>query len=470
MPCDHRGPITLSSALRKNADVIIQAAHLAAAEFCQVLWDCRGTIESLVKHHLCLSDRDSCTVAPRNRWIRGGFNICVPVEIRPGSAHGVRRKFMFRCPMPHKLAEATYPGTVDEKLSCEAGTYAWMQDWCPDVRIPHLYGFGFSDHRSTLSRYAAHPSGLQLPAAYMLLEYIGPDTGRMLSDTWREGRTDKTKQQTLFRGLARLILSLARVPQPRIGSFRFNADSTVTLTNRPLPCCVPILENGGAPRTMPPDETYGRTEPFIADMLALLDGSFLAHRNAVFDAADCRGQMAARALLRTVSHFYLSPERRAGPFHVQMTDVHASNILWICSLPADMISVPYWLTGRGIDQLVGDDLAQFDLVRQAFMEVLEEEESVMAGGGTPTLARIMSESWESGAVWFWHCLKSVDAAFDLVADHVSPKYCPFSCKVEEVLSEYWCQGSAAAAERKVADNEKYERELGSLFQTGDSIR
>jgi hypothetical protein len=23
---------------------------------------------------------------------------------------------MFRCPMPHKLAEAKYPGTVDEKL------------------------------------------------------------------------------------------------------------------------------------------------------------------------------------------------------------------------------------------------------------------------------------------------------------------------------------------------------------------
>ncbi|KAK4142554.1 uncharacterized protein C8A04DRAFT_29831 [Dichotomopilus funicola] len=102
-------------------------------------------------------------------------------------------------------------------------------------------------------------------------------------------------------------------------------------------------------------------------MLALHDGSFLAHRDAVFDAADCRGQMAARALLRTVSHFYISPERRAGPFHVQMTDVHASNILvdddwnitclidleWICSLPADMISVPYWLTGRGIDELVG---------------------------------------------------------------------------------------------------------------------
>jgi hypothetical protein len=52
-----------------------------------------------------------------------------------------------RCPMPHKLAEARYPGTVDEKLSCEVGTYAWMQETSPDVPIPHLFGFGFSDGR-----------------------------------------------------------------------------------------------------------------------------------------------------------------------------------------------------------------------------------------------------------------------------------------------------------------------------------
>ncbi|KAK4130736.1 hypothetical protein BT67DRAFT_489524 [Trichocladium antarcticum] len=505
---DRRGPITYSSALKKNADVINQTAHLAAAEeLCRVLWDSRGTIESLVRHHLRLGDSDSCTVEPSDRWIRGSFNVCVVVATRSGgAADSAPRKLIFRCPMPHKLAEARYPGTVDEKLRCEVGAYAWMQDWCRDIRIPHLYGFGFSDHRhytherrmpfyvrvwrairrrlrglfghQTLSRYAAHPASPRLPAAYMLLEYISPDTGRMLSNTWNERRGDETKRRTLFRGLARVILSLARVPQPRIGSFRFNADGAVTLTNRPLACCVAILENGGAPRTMPRDETYSCTEPFVADMLALHDGSFLAQRNVVVNAADCRGQMAARALLRTVSHFYVSRQRRNGPFHLQLTDLHASNILvdddwnitclidleWICALPAEMIAVPYWLTGRCIDELVGDDLAQFDQVRREFMDILEEEEGTMSNGSKPVLARIMSEGWESGAVWFWRCLTAVDAIFYLVEDHVSPRYCPFSCNVEDVLSEYWCQESAAVVERKVADNEKYERELGSLFK------
>lgn len=70
--------------------------------------------------------------------------------------------------MPHKLAENIYPGTIDEKLSCEVGAYCWMQEKCPDIRIPHLYGFGFSNNRHvrplpivtlpTAHKDANHPS------------------------------------------------------------------------------------------------------------------------------------------------------------------------------------------------------------------------------------------------------------------------------------------------------------------------
>jgi len=52
--------------------------------------------------------------------------------------------------MPHKLAKAKYPGTVDEKLSSKVGTFVRMQNQCPDVRIPHFDGFGFSDHLLSL--------------------------------------------------------------------------------------------------------------------------------------------------------------------------------------------------------------------------------------------------------------------------------------------------------------------------------
>ncbi|PVH73959.1 hypothetical protein DL98DRAFT_519593 [Cadophora sp. DSE1049] len=121
--------------------------------------------------------------------------------------------------MPHKLAEAKDPGTVDEKLSYEVETYAWMQHQRPDIRIPYLYGFGFSDHCHfvheqqkpfyirlwrmfqrrlrnllrchTLSPYTAHTTSQRLSAAYMLLEYIGLNTGQMLSNTWEKHRNDQ---------------------------------------------------------------------------------------------------------------------------------------------------------------------------------------------------------------------------------------------------------------------------------------
>jgi hypothetical protein len=142
---DHRRPITYESALKKDANIISEAAYFEAAiELYQSLWNQRQTIQAIVKHHLRLNNHDTCIVSTKERWIRGSFNVCIPIEIRSTRCH---KKLIFRCPMPHKLAEVQYPGTVDEKLSSEVGTYAWMQQYCPNIRIPHLYGFGFSDHR-----------------------------------------------------------------------------------------------------------------------------------------------------------------------------------------------------------------------------------------------------------------------------------------------------------------------------------
>lgn len=474
---------------------------------------------------------------------KGGFNICIPVRVSSElrryahtcSAPADELTLIFRCVMPHKIAQ----GAVDEKLSCEVGTHAWMQSQCPEVRIPHLYGFGFSDHRHVrrappslcspfplltpfiypqftheermpfyvrfwhtirrrlrsllgfpgfLSHYAAHPaSHLRLPVAYTLLEYIGPDTGRMLSETWQTRRDDQHRRQRLFRGLSRILVSLARVPQPRIGSFRFGADGTVTLTNRPLLCNVAILENDGAPRAI--DETYSCVEPFVADLLNLHDGHFLANQNAVEDAEDCRRQMANRTLLRTLSHHFVGGKsrRRNGAFRLQLTDLHQSNVFvdddwnvtclidleWVCALPAEMLAVPYWLTGLGIDELVGDDLVEFNSVHQQFVSALkeveeEEEEEMLRKSGllkedeAVTLSSTIHDGWESGAVWFWHCLDSVNAMLTLVEDHIAPPFSRVSADAE-VLHKYWCRESRKVVNKKVADHEQYMEELKHLF-------
>ena len=57
---DRRKPITHESALKKDTNIISQAAYLeAATELYQSLWDQRHIIQALVKHHLGLSNRDT---------------------------------------------------------------------------------------------------------------------------------------------------------------------------------------------------------------------------------------------------------------------------------------------------------------------------------------------------------------------------------------------------------------------------
>lgn len=147
-----RAPITYKSAADQEQNFVNQAAYVADKErLYRQLWDRRDTIAAVVRHHLSLGPAQTCTVGPQGQWIRGSFNVCIPVdvELKPISRQQQKQKLklILRCPLPFKLAEAKHPGTVDEKLACEVGTYAWMQEQCPDVRIPHLYGFGFSEMR-----------------------------------------------------------------------------------------------------------------------------------------------------------------------------------------------------------------------------------------------------------------------------------------------------------------------------------
>ena len=140
-------------------------------------------------------------------------------------------------------------------------------------------------------------------------------------------RTEKTKR----RGRGYLggfpLLYLARIPQARIGSFQFNDNGIITLTNRPLSCSMMILENDGATRTIQRNDTFSCTHAFVSETLTFHDQRFLSQQNAVYSEVDCRGQMIVKTLLRVLSHMYINRELRNGPFLPQLTDFHASNIL-----------------------------------------------------------------------------------------------------------------------------------------------
>jgi hypothetical protein len=228
------------------------------------------------------------------------------------------------------------------------------------------------------------------------------------------------------------------------------------------------------------NDTYTCTDAFVSDMLTFHDQRFLGQPNATYDEDDCRGQMAVHALLRALSHHYLRRERRNGPFILQFTDFHASNIIvdqewnitclidleWVCSLPIEKLSVPYWLTGRGVDQIRGEHLDEFNRVREEFMRIFEDEEHKTRLGRRHniSLAMVMHDMWESKGVWFWHCIESVNAMYLLVERQLCQRFSgSLSTKTEEIVSKFWCEDSANVIAKKLAEKERYDQELRRLF-------
>lgn len=210
-------------------------------------------------------------------------------------------------------------------------------------------------------------------------------------------------------------------------------------------------------------------------MLDLHDQRFLSEPNAVQDEQDCYFQMSIKSLLRLYAHSFIQKQFRQGPFLLQLTDFHASNLLvdqdwnvtglidleWICALPSEMLQVPYWLTGQAIDGLKGESLTEFNQVRQEFLRVFEEEEESFRDHAF-NLTQVMREIWDSKGVWFWYCLSSVNAMYFLLEAHILPAG-SLSPEVERILSKFWSRDSEAIVKAKVEDRKAYEKEVRRLF-------
>ncbi|KAL2755825.1 hypothetical protein ACRALDRAFT_1033775 [Sodiomyces alcalophilus JCM 7366] len=517
-PLYKRLPIGFESAKEHEDDIILRIRlEEVAQKLFEHLWtERRRAIASVAALHAGLDPHlqdQRCVVQEPETWIRGSFNICIPVQIldQDGS---VTRTLLVRCPMSHKLAEAQYPGTVDEKVSTEVATYVWMQEHCPDVRIPMLLGFGFTDgrhfthvggqpfyirwaraawrrlhillRRPLLSQYVPVRSCHALETGYVVLEYIEPTIGRMLSMTWQKHHNDAGHRRNLFRGLSRLMLTVGRVPLPRIGSWRFHDDGTITLSNRPLTCNLVMLENNGASRVIQPNDTYTRMEPYVWDVLKLHERHFRAQPNAAFDEDDCQYQMAVQVALRAVAYCYLDRDERRDTFVMQFTDLHGSNIFvddhwnvtaiidleWICARPIEMIDVPYWITGRGIDEVGSPEhVAEYTQAREEFITILREEEQKMTTSKLHNVpfAAILQSGWETNLSWFVHCLDSIDGMYNLFKQHLRPEFASFglSPKLSFFLSKFWCKDSSKFVEDKLRQKERYDAEMRRMFEMED---
>lgn len=134
-----REDITYEEARQRETNTLHHLTYpRAQLEFYNFIYGRQTLIKKRVAHHLNLPSPSACHVAAPKEWMQGSFNLCVPVTLDDST------RVLVRFPLSYRTGDGVCPGNGDEKLRCEAATYAWMQKECPKIPIPHIYGFALS--------------------------------------------------------------------------------------------------------------------------------------------------------------------------------------------------------------------------------------------------------------------------------------------------------------------------------------
>ena len=309
----------------------------------------------------------------------------------------------------------------------------------------------------------------------------------MLSSEWFE-QHDTKRQTTLFRDISRILLSLARVPVPAIGSFVIDNAGFLQLKNRPLSLEIQELENEEITVDIPRDYTYSTVDSYVTDTLGTHDSRIRSQPNAINDSADYLYQISALTAMRAIAPLFFERSLRRGPFVFALTDLHQSNIFvnenwnvtalvdleWGCSQPIEMAHPPYWLTNKAVDQMVSDE---YDEIRKEFMEILTTEEKrveeTKQEDATPKLSTIMNQTWESGTFWYSYALSSPTGLFALFDKYIQPRLTAKSSDhgaFHEIMPWYWAKDMTSVFVRKLSDKKEYDIRLRQAFEDAVSTQ
>lgn len=524
-----RGRISLSDALQEDKDILQELSYPEKRlDFYLRLYQCRPEIEEVISRHLNLA-RSDFKLGGAEEWIHGSFNVCLPVYINANARRWrLPTRAIIRFPLPYKIGEESYPGNVEEKLRCEAGTYIWLHNHCPDVPVPQLLGFGLPSGRtvggsdpdccpalqrllilvsdvqftslenaSTFSRLTWHlrygiawlfrwptpfaytPQRRQnlLDLGYLIIEYV--DQGRMLSESWGKHQSDPDRRANLFRGLSKLMLGIMKSPLPRIGSWSIQDSGMLSLTNRPLTLGLLQQENLGIPTEIPRHMTYSIAEPYYLDLMGRHDNILRYQPNSIHDEEDGRMQMAALTIIRALLPRFTNREFREGPFYIDLTDLHPSNIFvdddwnitriidleWTCARPVEMISPPSWIYGHNLDDMAGH-MEKCSALHREFTTVFEEEELARYRSTERTL--MLRANWETGAFWYFQALDHPVVLPGVLHKHIQPRFDEVGTTspddFDRILAPYWDRGTTRFIAAKLKEHEQYSLKLHELFR------
>ncbi|KAM4055031.1 aminoglycoside phosphotransferase [Hirsutella rhossiliensis] len=300
----------------------------------------------------------------------------------------------------------------------------------------------------------------------------------MLSETWEESRHDSGRRANLFRHLSRIMLNLAKLPLPRIGSWTIDDGGVLKLANRPLTLLFHQLENAGIATEIPRDRTYTSVEPYLLDLITCHDNRVRHQPNSIHHQSDGEQQLAALTAMRALLPKFMDPQLREGPFIFSLTDLHQSNIFvdddwhitsiidleWACSRPIEMVGPPDWLSDRSLEEifLYFDDYAA---LHDEFVDAVESEGLELYH--TNFSAKVMRACWKTGSFWYSRALDSPTTLPALYIDHIQPRFVKLStaawAEFSHMLMALWDLDSRPFISFKVREQEQYDNKLRNIF-------
>ena len=242
-----------------------------------------------------------------------------------------------------------------------------------------------------------------------------------------EGRHDR---RNFFHGLSRSILSLTRIPLPRIGSFKIDENGYLSLSKRPLTLEIQQLENEHIPVDIPRGHLYKRC--------LVYNRQNCISRKPAPPSANRSHQCRRRPLSDICvngheKHLVLFLSSRAFPwaFFLNLTDMNQNNVFvddewnikclidleWACSHPVEMIPPPCWLTNQAID---GINSEEYGSLHAEFMTAFAEEEAEIKP--SIPLHPILQQGWDRGTFWCVLALLSPSGLFSIFYDHIQPRF------------------------------------------------
>lgn len=303
---------------------------------------------------------------------------------------------------------------------------------------------------------------------------------QMLSKVFSMPHTE-AQTQNLYRSMSKVMISLAKISQPRIGSWTIDNEGRISLSNRPLLCHLHQLENWAIPTDIPRGMTYSSADSFYLDLLAGHDNRLRYQENAAYSERDARAQAKNLVLMKALLHEFTNRGLREGPFVMQLTDMHTSNIFidenwnikhiidleWACSLSLENLVPPFWLTGKCVDQIEDEEYERFKACYEQFVQTFKEEEmgkSLYHNGKVYSRAMGMSNALEDGRYWYWNALQTPKGLFNIFRTHLQVLYDKVSKDdIRIAISPFWTPGMASFVSYKLERYAHYRQEVRDIF-------